>query len=75
MPQPAAAHALLLLPVGSPALLTSCAPPPCCHSPLRQYKENCGLVIIDWFLRHGYLTPDMPGYLALLRGLRAGDCS
>jgi len=40
-----------------------------------QYKENCALVIIDWFMRHGYLTPDMPGYLELLHGLRSGDCS
>lgn len=40
-----------------------------------QYKENCALVIIDWFIRQGYITPDMPGYLELLRGLRSGDCS
>ncbi|KAI7844901.1 hypothetical protein COHA_001550 [Chlorella ohadii] len=40
-----------------------------------EYKENCALVIIDWFMRHGYLTPDMPGYLELLHGLRSGDCS
>ncbi|PRW61448.1 nudix hydrolase chloroplastic-like [Chlorella sorokiniana] len=40
-----------------------------------EYKENCALVIIDWFMRHGYITPDMPGYLDLLRGLRSGDCS
>jgi hypothetical protein len=39
------------------------------------YKENCNLVIIDFLIRHGYLTPDMPGYLQLLAGLRSGDCS
>lgn len=39
------------------------------------YKDNCNLVILDFLLRHGYLTPDMPGYLALLAGLRSGDCS
>ncbi|PSC70515.1 nudix hydrolase chloroplastic-like isoform X1 [Micractinium conductrix] len=40
-----------------------------------EYKENCNLVIIDFFFRHGYLTPDMPGYLELLRGLKSGDMS
>lgn len=39
-----------------------------------QYKDNCCLVIIDWLFRHGYLTPDMPGYCQLLTGLRSGDC-
>lgn len=39
------------------------------------FKENCCLVIIDWLVRHSYLTPDMPGYLALVAGLRSGDCS
>eukprot|EP00887_Chlorella_sp_A99_P004711 scaffold4.g4711.t1 len=39
------------------------------------FKDNCNLVIVDFLLRHGYLTPDMPDYLALLAGLRAGDLS
>lgn len=39
------------------------------------YKENCVLVIVDFLLRHGYLTPDMPGYLEVVKGLRSGDCS
>lgn len=39
------------------------------------FKDNCNLVIVDFLLRHGMLTPDMPGYLDVLRGLRAGDCS
>lgn len=40
-----------------------------------EYKENCTLVICDWLLRHGYITPDMKGYLGLFTGLRSGDCS
>ena len=39
------------------------------------YKENCCLVIVDFLVRHGYLTPDMRGYLELVAGLRSGDCS
>lgn len=39
----------------------------------QQYKPNCNLVIIDFLVRHGAITPDMPGYLELVRGLRAGD--
>lgn len=26
-----------------------------------EYKENCNLVIIDFFFRHGYLTPGKQG--------------
>jgi hypothetical protein len=40
-----------------------------------QFKSNCNLVLIDFLLRHGYLTPDMPGYPQLLCGLRPPDCS
>lgn len=40
-----------------------------------EFKENCTLVICDWLLRHGYITPDMKGHLKLLTGLRSGDCS
>lgn len=39
------------------------------------WKENCTLVIASWLLRHGYLSPDQPGYLDLVRGLQSGDCS
>ena len=46
-------------------------PPP----PPDEFKDNCNLVIVDFMARHGYLTPDMPGYLQLLRALRSGDCS
>ena len=34
------------------------------------FKANVNLVIADLLLRHGYLKPDMPGYIELARGLR-----
>jgi isopentenyldiphosphate isomerase len=37
-------------------------------------KPNCYLVLIDWLLRHGHISPDTPGYLDVLRNLRNGDC-
>ncbi|PNH06646.1 Nudix hydrolase 24, chloroplastic [Tetrabaena socialis] len=40
-----------------------------------EFKTNCCLVIIDFLIRHGYLTPEQPGYLQLVAGLRSGDCS
>ena len=45
---------------------------PDCHDP---YKPNCYLVIIDFMLRHGYISPESPGYLDLLRELRSGQCA
>ena len=39
------------------------------------YKDNCNLVVIDFLIRHGVLSPDTPGYLDILKSLRAGDCS
>jgi hypothetical protein len=33
------------------------------------------LVIIDFLIRHGYLTPEQSGYLQLVAALRSGDCS
>ncbi len=37
-----------------------------------EFKYNCNLVIIDFLIRHGMLTPDNePDYAALCRGLRA----
>ncbi len=33
------------------------------------FKFNVGLVIIDFLIRHGYLTPDRPDYSALALGL------
>ena len=40
-----------------------------------EFKDNCNLVIIDFLIRHGYIVPEQPGYLALLAGMRQGDCS
>jgi hypothetical protein len=34
------------------------------------FKFNCNLVIIDFLIRHGYLTPEMPGYMKLCKALR-----
>eukprot|EP00798_Chlamydomonas_sp_ICE-L_P000109 gene109-5521_t len=39
------------------------------------FKTNCCLVIIDFMVRHGYITPEQPGYLELISLLRVGDCS
>jgi 8-oxo-dGTP pyrophosphatase MutT (NUDIX family) len=35
-----------------------------------QFKLNCNLVIIDFLIRHGLITPEEPDYLELVRGLR-----
>lgn len=37
-----------------------------------RYKDNCNLVLIDFFMRHGLLDPGAPGYLDLLAGVRLG---
>lgn len=34
------------------------------------FKLNCNLTIIDFLIRHGFITPDEPDYLELLAGLR-----
>lgn len=34
-----------------------------------EFKLNCNLVIIDFLIRHGYISPDEPGYMKLLTGL------
>jgi len=36
----------------------------------RDFKFNCNLVLIDFFVRHGLIGPDEPGYEAICRGLR-----
>jgi hypothetical protein len=41
------------------------------HDPI---KPNCYIVIIDFLLRHGYVSPDVPGYLDIVRELRSGFC-
>jgi 8-oxo-dGTP pyrophosphatase MutT (NUDIX family) len=35
-----------------------------------EFKLNCNLVLIDFFIRHGILNPETPGYLELSLGLR-----
>lgn len=39
------------------------------------YKDNCNLVILDFLIRHGVITPDIPGYLDIVSRLRSGDCT
>jgi len=34
------------------------------------FKFNCSLVIIDFLIRHGFIPPEHPDYLALIQGLR-----
>lgn len=39
-----------------------------------KFKYNCALVLIDFFIRHGYLDPDRePDYAAICAGLRLGN--
>ncbi|GLC35517.1 hypothetical protein PLESTB_000199000 [Pleodorina starrii] len=40
-----------------------------------EFKTNCCLVIVDFLIRHGYLSPEQRGYLQLVAALRSGDCS
>jgi isopentenyldiphosphate isomerase len=35
-----------------------------------EFKFNCNLVIIDFAIRHGVITPEHPEYLDIVRGLR-----
>lgn len=35
-----------------------------------EFKFNCNLVIIDFLIRHGFLGPEEPDYVAICRGLR-----
>ena len=35
------------------------------------FKLNCNLTIIDFLVRHGFITPEEPDYLEILAGLRA----
>ena len=37
-----------------------------------RFTDNCNLVLADFFVRHGVLQPDDPGYLELVAGLRPG---
>lgn len=35
------------------------------------FKLNCNLTIIDFLVRHGFITPEEPDYLEILAGLRS----
>lgn len=35
-----------------------------------EFKLNCNLVVIDFLLRHGFISPEEEDYLALVTGLR-----
>ncbi|KAG7353387.1 NUDIX family hydrolase [Nitzschia inconspicua] len=37
-------------------------------------KPNCYAVIIEFLLRAGFISPETPGYLDIVRELRSGDC-
>ena len=37
-------------------------------------KPNCYLVIIDYLVRMGYISPETKGYLDIVKALRGGDC-
>ncbi|KAK6248482.1 hypothetical protein QUC31_020047 [Theobroma cacao] len=39
------------------------------------FKSNCSIVIIDFLVRHGFVSPENFGYLDLLQSLKSGDCS
>ena len=40
-----------------------------------EFKDNCNLVVIDFLIRHGFLTPHHPDYAALCEGLHRGSHS
>lgn len=35
-----------------------------------EFKTNCTLVIVDFFVRHGMIGPEEPGYMELVASLR-----
>ena len=37
---------------------------------LDDFKFNCSLLVIDFLIRHGVITPDDPDYFELVTGLR-----
>jgi 8-oxo-dGTP pyrophosphatase MutT (NUDIX family) len=39
------------------------------------FKPNVGVIIVDFLMRNGFVSPDDPGYLQLLGALRGADCS
>lgn len=40
-------------------------------SETEEFKLNCNLVIIDFLVRHGYISQDSPDYLDIIQGLRS----
>jgi hypothetical protein len=42
-----------------------------CVESSANFKFNCSLVVIDFLIRHGYIKPDHPEYLDLLKGLHS----
>jgi len=38
-------------------------------------KPNCYLVVVDFLLRRGWLSPEVDGYLDVLKELRGGTCA
>lgn len=36
-----------------------------------EFKLNCNLVVIDFLVRHGYISQDAPDYLPIIQGLRS----
>lgn len=39
----------------------------------REFKPNCNIVLVDFFVRHGIITPESRGFIALVAALRSGD--
>jgi len=44
-------------------------------TPDKTFKPNVGVILVDFLLRHGFVSPDEPGYLELLGALRGAECS
>jgi len=40
-----------------------------------EYKPNCALVITDFMVRQGVITPEQPRYGELIAALRSADCA
>ena len=40
-----------------------------------EFKYNCNLVLIDFFVRHGLLPADDPQFFAIVEGLHAAEPS
>lgn len=40
-----------------------------------RFKPNVGVVLVDFLVRNGFVSPDDPSYLQLLGALRGAECS